>query len=58
MGLDSPLAQRFAQREQAVAERVLATRGHLLARYDECNGRGHHAGLVVIALGNPRPRRA
>ena len=50
-GLDAPLAQRFADREPAVAEKVLATKDHLLARYDECNGRGHHAGLVVIALG-------
>ena len=51
-GLEAPLAQRFAEREPAVAEKVFATKDHLLARYDECNGRGHHAGLVVIALGN------
>ena len=48
--LDSALGQRFADQEPVVAHRVLDARDHLLARYDECHGTQHQAGLVVIRL--------
>ena len=48
--LDSPLGQGFAERDPGVAEKVLESRDHLLARYDDCHGTGHDAGLVVIGL--------
>ena len=49
-GLESPLAERFAQAHPDAADKVLRSREHLLARYDDCHGPGHDAGLVVIAL--------
>ena len=49
--LDSPLGDAFAGAHPAVAARVLDAREHLLARYDECHGAEHEAGLVVIGLG-------
>ena len=53
--LASPLGEAFAAAHPRVAERVLDAREHLLARYDECHGAGHDAGLVVIGLeGQPR----
>ena len=48
--LDSSLGQRFAEREPAAATKVLEAKDHLLARYDDCHGDGHEAGLVVIGL--------
>ena len=48
--LDTPLGRRFAEAEPDAAEKVLASRDHLLNRYDDCHGPGHDAGLVVISL--------
>ncbi len=48
--LGSPLGEAFAAAHPRVAERVLDAREHLLARYDECHGADHEAGLVVIGL--------
>ena len=48
--LDSPLGRRFAESDPDAAEKVLASRDHLLERYDDCHGPGHDAGLVVISL--------
>ncbi len=52
--LDSRLGGAFSAAHPAVAERVLDSREHLLARYDECHGAQHEAGLVVIGLGGSR----
>ena len=52
--LESELGQRFVAAHEGPAARILDARDHLLARYDECHGPGHEAGLVVIALG-PSP---
>ena len=49
--LENELGQQFAATHEAVANRVLACREHLLTRYDDCHGPGHEAGLVVMALG-------
>ena len=51
--LDSLQGEAFADREPDVAAKVLQARDHLLARYDEYDGAGHEAGLLVIGL---RPR--
>jgi len=52
--LDSALGEAFTTAHPAAAERILDARDHLLARYDECHGTAHDAGLVVIGLpGNP-----
>ena len=48
--LDSEIGQQFTIAHEAAANRVLACKEHLLARYDECHGPGHEAVLVVIAL--------
>ena len=48
--LDSDLGEGFAAQHEAVAARVMDARAHLLARYDDCHGPGHEAGLVVIGL--------
>ena len=53
--LDSPLGGAFAAAHPAVAARVLKAREHLLARYHECHGAEHDAGLVVIGLQPDRP---
>ena len=52
--LGSPLGESFAAVHPTVAERVLDAREHLLARYDECHGADHEAGLVVIGLRGSR----
>ncbi len=52
--LGSPLGEAFAAAHPRVAERVLDAREHLLARYDECHGADHEAGLVVIGLRGSR----
>ncbi len=48
--LDTPLGRRFAETETDAAAKALASRDHLLERYDDCHGPGHDAGLVVISL--------
>ena len=48
--LDSHLGQSFAERHPDAVRKVLEARDHLLARYDDCHGPGHEAGLVIIGL--------
>ena len=49
-GLETELGSAFTAAHPDAAERVMASREHLLARYDDCHGPGHEAGLVVIQL--------
>ncbi len=49
--LESEIGRRFTAAHEAVADRVLACKEHLLTRYNDCHGPGHEAGLVVMALG-------
>ena len=48
--LDSPLGQRFVEQEPRVSEKIMRGHEHLLHRYNEWDGPGHQAGLVVIKL--------
>ena len=48
--LESEIGQRFADDDEDAADRIMVCREHLLARYDDCHGPGHEAGLVVMAL--------
>ena len=48
--LDSELGHQFAAAHEDAADRILASRNHLLTRYDDCHGPGHEAGLIVMAL--------
>jgi hypothetical protein len=48
--LETDLGSAFAAAHPEAAERVMDSREHLLARYDDCHGPGHEAGLVVIQL--------
>jgi hypothetical protein len=49
-GLETELGAAFAAAHPDAAEKVMASKDHLLARYDDCHGPGHDAGLVVIQL--------
>ncbi len=40
----------FTEAHPKEAEKVMASKEHLLARYNDCHGPGHEAGLVVIQL--------
>jgi hypothetical protein len=51
--LEKGLGSAFAQAHPVAAAKVMAAREHLLARYDDCHGPGHEAGLVVIQLRDP-----
>ena len=48
--LESEIGRRFTAAHEAVADRILACKEHLLTRYNECHGPGHEAGLVVMKL--------
>ncbi len=50
--LDSRLGEGFAVESPSAAEKILAARDHLLARYNRWEAAEHDAGLVVIALGS------
>ena len=50
--LDSPLGQQLAELSPAASEMVLKSEEHLLKRYNEWDGPGHEAGLVIIGLRN------
>ena len=54
-GLDSAQGEVFVDREPDVAAKVLQARDHLLSRYDEYDGPGHEAGLLVIGLRSREP---
>ena len=49
---DSPLGDQFSLDEPVVSQRILEAEEHLLARFDECEGPGHGAGLVIMKLGS------
>ena len=51
--LESELGHAFAGSHPEMAKKILDAREHLLARYDDCHGPGHEAGLVVIRLKPP-----
>ena len=48
--LETGLGSAFAEAHPEAAAKVMDAREHLLARYDDCHGPGHEAGLVVIQL--------
>ena len=48
--LESDVGLRFTAAHEAAASKIIDAEEHLLARYDDCHGPGHSAGLVVIAL--------
>ena len=49
--LDSPLGERFTQEAPLASEEVIRSEEHLLKRYNEWDGPGHEAALLVIELG-------
>jgi hypothetical protein len=59
--LESPLGQQLLEQDPHAGKYILASRDHLLERYDDWEGPGHQAGLVVIKLGKrpagPRVRQ-
>ncbi|HCU79916.1 MAG TPA: hypothetical protein DGN60_01985 [Chloroflexi bacterium] len=50
--LDSTLAKQFSESAHDVSRKILDSRDHIIARYNQCNGDGHQAGIVVIELNN------
>jgi len=51
--METGLGSAFVEAHPRAAAKVMAAREHLLARYDDCHGFGHEAGLVVIQLRDP-----
>ncbi len=49
--LDSEIGGQFAEKHPFASNQVLASHQHLLSRYNEREGPGHQAGLVLIKLG-------
>ena len=50
--LDFPLGERFTREAPRASEEVLRSKEHLLKRYNEWDGQGHEASLLVIQLSN------
>jgi hypothetical protein len=48
--METGLGSAFVEAHPGAAAKVMAAREHLLARYDDCHGPGHEAGLVIIQL--------
>ena len=48
--LDSPLGERFTREAPRASEEVILSKEHLLKRYNEWDGPGHEAILLVIQL--------
>ena len=48
--LDSPLGERFARVAPRASEEVIRSKEHLLKRYNEWDGQGHEASLLVMQL--------
>ena len=48
--LDSEIGRQFTQRHPFPSQQILASKQHLLSRYNDSEGSGHQAGLVVIGL--------
>ena len=49
--LDSEIGTQFIQRHPFASQQILASKEHLLSRYNESEGAGHQAGLMVVRLG-------
>ena len=52
--LDSEIGRQFNQRHPFASRQVLASRQHLLSRYNDSEGSFHEAGLVLVGLENRR----
>ena len=50
--LDSPLGERFTREAPRASEEIIRSKEHLLKRYNEWDGPGHEATLLVIQLRN------
>ena len=48
--LDSEIGRQFTQMNPFASQQVLASKQHLLSRYNESEGSGHQAGLVLVKL--------
>lgn len=48
--LDSEIGRQFTQMHPFASQQVLASQQHLLWRYNESEGPGHQAGLVLVKL--------
>ncbi len=48
--LDSEIGRQFSQMNPFASQQVLASKQHLLSRYNESEGSGHQAGLVLVKL--------
>jgi hypothetical protein len=51
--METGLGLAFVEAHPEAAAKVMLAREHLLARYDDCHGPGHEAGLVIIQLRDP-----
>ena len=47
---DSPLGETFVAKEARVSQKILLGKEHFLHRYNEWDGQGHEAGLVIIKV--------
>ena len=52
--LDSGMGAVFKQKEPDAYNDIISAKTCLLDRYDDCHGRGHNAGLVIIELNRTR----
>ena len=50
--LDSSVGERFAKDAPQASQKVILSKEHLLKRYDEWDGQGHEANLLVVQLSN------
>ena len=50
--LDSEIGRQFTQQHPFASQQVLASEQHLLSRYNDSEGTGHQAGLVLVRLGS------
>jgi len=48
--LDSEIGRQFTLRHAFASQQVLASKQHLLSRYNDSEGTGHQAGLVLVGL--------
>jgi len=49
--LDSEIGRQFIQQHPFASQQILDSKQHLLSRYNESEGTGHQAGLVLVRLG-------
>ena len=48
--LNGPMGCEFAERDPYSSEQIIASKKHLLDRYEQSMGRPYEAGLAVISL--------